>query len=130
MQEVFMKTWRYVCDGNKIENMKAFLYRSAHNIIVNEARKKKEISLDKLQSDGFDVANTDDRKMQSSAELSVLNKMMEDLESEDKELLTMRYLDDLKPEEIAEIKKVSPNLVSVRIHRVIKKIRKLEQENE
>jgi DNA-directed RNA polymerase specialized sigma24 family protein len=46
----------------------------------------------------------------------------------------MRFVDDLKPKEIAEILNLSPNVVSVRLNRAIEKLREMVgidlQENE
>ena len=54
VQESFIRVWNYIADGKEIENFRAFLYRTLRNIIVDESRKKKPISLDALQDEGFD----------------------------------------------------------------------------
>jgi len=36
---VFHKTWDYLAQGKKIDNMRAFLYRVAHNQIVDLYKK-------------------------------------------------------------------------------------------
>ncbi len=41
MQEVFLKAWQYVLQGKQIEHEKAFLYRIAKNLFINEIRTKK-----------------------------------------------------------------------------------------
>jgi RNA polymerase sigma factor (sigma-70 family) len=41
--------------------------------------------------------------------------------------ITMRYLDEMSPREIAEALGVSENVVSVRIHRGIEKLSKMAQ---
>ena len=45
MQETFTKSWQYISRGEKVDNLKAFLYRVANNLIIDEYRKKKELSL-------------------------------------------------------------------------------------
>jgi DNA-directed RNA polymerase specialized sigma24 family protein len=50
MQEVFLRAWEYMARGEEVHNMRAFLYRIANNLIVDESRKKREASLDYLQS--------------------------------------------------------------------------------
>ena len=44
LQETFLKTWEYIVAGNDIENVRAFLYRVATNLVINAAKKKKEQS--------------------------------------------------------------------------------------
>jgi len=36
VQETFCKTWKYIVDGNDIENIRAFLYKTANNLIIDE----------------------------------------------------------------------------------------------
>ena len=59
MQESFTRTWERLVDGEKIKNLKAFVYRVANNLIIDIYRKKKESSLDLLQEDGFDPGSDD-----------------------------------------------------------------------
>jgi RNA polymerase sigma-70 factor (ECF subfamily) len=44
MQETFMKAWVYVSQKNEVENMRAFLYKIANNLIIDFSRKKKRSS--------------------------------------------------------------------------------------
>jgi DNA-directed RNA polymerase specialized sigma24 family protein len=62
VQDTFMKTWKYLARGGKIEIMKAFLYHVLNNLIVDEYRKRKTGSLDVLLEKGFEpsVNQTED----------------------------------------------------------------------
>ena len=62
MQETFTRTWEYVAKGKKIDNLKAFVYRIATNIIIDEARRKKSVSLDDLMENGFEIKFSGDNK--------------------------------------------------------------------
>ena len=54
VQDTFMKTWKYLVKGGKVDVMKAFLYHILNNLIVDEYRKRKTVSLDKLLENGFE----------------------------------------------------------------------------
>ena len=55
VQDTFLKTLRYLTIGGKINTMKAFLYHTLNNLIIDEYRKnKKTVSLDVLIEGGFD----------------------------------------------------------------------------
>lgn len=54
VQDTFMKTWMYLVRGGKIDLMKAFLYHILNDLVVDEYRKRKAISLDVLIDKGFD----------------------------------------------------------------------------
>ena len=54
VQDTFLKTWDYIAQGKSITEMSAFLYRVARNCIVDQYRKRKTTSLDRLQEKGFE----------------------------------------------------------------------------
>src|SRR3989344_3414720 len=54
VQETFLKTWKYLVRGGKIEVMKAFLYHVLNNLIVDQYRKHKTASLDVLMEEGYE----------------------------------------------------------------------------
>lgn len=123
MQEVFMRAWEYINKGEKVLNMRAFLYRIANNLIVDESRKKKEASLDKLQEEGFDPGLDETGKINSRIEHSRVVNTLQHLDDNYRDILVMRYMNDLSPSEIAEVTGESANTVSVRIYRGLKQLR-------
>ena len=125
MQETFMKTWQYLCEGKKVENIRAFLYRVANNLIIDAARKKKEESLEDLMeaAKAMEPSYEGEKAIQSSAMISQMKEVMLTLPDEYREVLTLRYIDDLDPKEIAHILGISPNNVSVRLNRATKALK-------
>lgn len=124
MQETFMKTWQYMAAGKQIENIKAFLYKIAGNLVIDHSRKKREMSLDALEEAGVQFGNNDDEGV-DKMELERLRVAVEKLPVKYREIIVLRYVDDLSLQEIADLKAVSENVVSVRINRGIKKLRKI-----
>ena len=49
--------------------------------------------------------------------------MLRQLSEEDRDVLTLRFVDELEPREIAEVLGISANAASVRIHRAMKRLR-------
>lgn len=129
VQETFMKAWDYVREGNEVENMRAFLYQVATNIIIDEARKKKkrvEVSLENLQEGyGFDPGEDTRERMIDKLEGKLIMGFLNDLDEKYREAVYMRYIDNLQPREIALITGESENVVSVRIHRGLKRLRRI-----
>jgi RNA polymerase sigma-70 factor, ECF subfamily len=128
MQETFIKAWDYVRRGGEIKDMRPFLYKVANNLVIDESRKKKSYSLDLLQESGFDPVGEGTHEIQAAVEGKDIVQLLEHLEEEQREVLVMRYIDDLQPKEIARLLEVSENVVSVRIHRALKKLRKISEE--
>lgn len=126
-QEVFTKTWDYLGSGNTIENFKAFLYRTARNTVIDYHRKKKTQSLDYLLEEGFDVADTTSPKTQDVLDAKRIVSLLEDLDEKYKEILTLRYVQDLSIKEIALSINETENTVSVRIHRGLNQLQTLAE---
>jgi DNA-directed RNA polymerase specialized sigma24 family protein len=65
VQDTFMKTWGYLVKGGRIEKMKAFLYHTLNNLIVDEYRKRKHkgASLDTLLEEGFEPGINDSERL-------------------------------------------------------------------
>lgn len=123
MQETFTKTWEYIQKGNEIDNIRAFLYRVAHNICINESVRTKPLSLDLLEEEtGFEPEDRT-RTPEERAEVSLLLSKLKELRPPDRDLLTLRYVDDMSVSEIAELQGQVPNTVSVRIKRALEELK-------
>jgi RNA polymerase sigma-70 factor (ECF subfamily) len=128
MQEAFLRLWNELNKGADILNMRAFLYRIANNLVIDDVRKKKESSLDALQEMGWDVGEDKTHEMQDRVQFHDVLDTLKHLKSADRELIVMRYIEGLTPSDIAEVLQESPNTVSVRLHRAIKELRVLVKE--
>ncbi|MDB5238060.1 MAG: polymerase sigma-70 factor, subfamily [Candidatus Kaiserbacteria bacterium] len=126
VQEAFSRTWLYLSEGKRIEYIRAFLYRVANNLIVDGSRKKKSTSLDALMDDdGFEVADEtvkDPTYIQATREAI---SMLENMDEIYRTVITMRFIEEMSPGEIARALGISENVVSVRIHRGIERLQKV-----
>lgn len=124
-QDVFMRYWNYVKAGNSVQNTQAFLYRSAINAFSNEIRNKLQISsLEQMEEKGFEPV--EERKdIQINAEQREIITKMGQLEPEDRMLLILRYVEDLRVKDISEIMNISENTASVKIKRATEKLKKI-----
>lgn len=125
-QDVFLKAWSYMQQKHQILNMRAFLYRLADNLVIDWYRKRKATSLDTLIDAGFEPRDID-RKIEEQAEASLALAKLRELGEDDQKLITWRFVEDLSPREIGDILDQSENVVSVRIHRALKKLKSLLQ---
>ncbi|HEY4520417.1 MAG TPA: RNA polymerase sigma factor [Candidatus Paceibacterota bacterium] len=123
MQETFMKAWHFVSGGNEVENMKAFLYKVANNLVIDFYRKRKDNSLEALQEAGFDPGIDIRDNLFNNIESKRIAGKIQELEPLYRQALTMRYLEDLSPKDIANVVGETENVISVRIHRGIKKLK-------
>ncbi len=123
VQEIFKRFWE--CLGKeKIGNTKALVFKIANNLIIDSYRKKKEESLDELTERGFDIGSDEHEAILASVMGRELTSMLDKLSDTYRDLIVMRYIDDLPVYEIASIIGLSENIVSVRIHRGLTLLRK------
>lgn len=126
VQEAYSKTWVYMSEGKEIEYLRAFLYRVANNLIIDWSRKKKSSSLETMmEDDGFEPADDNVKDFADVPAAREAVKLLDQLEEIYRTAITMRYMDEMSPREIAEALGVSENVVSVRIHRGIEKLSKI-----
>lgn len=125
MQDTFTKSWQYIIAGTEVKNLKAFLYRVANNLIIDEYRKKKELSLDGLMAEGFDQGFDNRGKFENELDAKSVMKVVNMLDEKYREVVLMRYIDDLSPKEIAGIIGDSENNVSVKVHRGLKQLKEI-----
>lgn len=125
VQETFTKTWDYLAKGKEVEYLRAFLYRVCDNLIIDQARRKKSSSLDVLvDEDGFEVVDESIREPLDTPAIKRALESLSDLDEMYRVVVTMRYMDGLSPKEIAVALSLSENVVSVRIHRGVERLRK------
>ena len=125
VQETYMRVWQYLMKGNKVDNIRAFLYRVANNLIIDDSRKKKEDSLEVImeKSPGYEPSYEGHKKIEKSILYNQVVSGMDGLPPDYKEILVLRYIDDLDPKEIAQILETNANNVSVKINRAVKALK-------
>jgi RNA polymerase sigma-70 factor, ECF subfamily len=127
VQDTFMKTWDYLRQGKQVHNLRPFLYRVANNLIIDYSRKRKEDSLERVMEDNPSAEPVEDDK-QSPEHRLLLQQVRDSLKrlpEEAREILIMRYIDDLDPKDIAQVLNITPNHVSVKINRALKLLQQL-----
>lgn len=125
VQDTFVKTWEYLMRGGKIETMKAFLYHVLNNLIIDQYRKHKTVSLDTLLEKGFEPGFTEEERIINIVDGKVAVSLIKNLPPTYKKVIHMRYVDDLSLEEISNATGQSKNTVAVQIHRGIEKLKSL-----
>jgi len=136
-QECFLRAWDYLQKGQTIDAMRPFLYRTLRHLIIDEYRRKKPSSLEALAESAegnvedllpADESNTLERAFERHDGTRIL-EVLEELPEPYKESVVMRYVDGLSPKEIAEAIGESENVVSVRVHRGLKKLKAMLEDN-
>ncbi|MDR0750622.1 MAG: sigma-70 family RNA polymerase sigma factor [Tannerellaceae bacterium] len=137
-QETFVKVIMTIKQGRYTENgkFKAWITRIAHNLIIDyfrQERSENTISNDDVEVDLFNNIKLCDRTIEDmivrNQVLSDIKKLIQHLPDSQREVLEMRYYQDLSFKEIADITGVSINTALGRMRYAILNMRRLAAEN-
>lgn len=125
VQDTFIKTWRYLVRGGKIDVMKAFLYHILNNLIIDEYRKRKTTSLDVLLGKGFEPNTGDSKRIFDVLDGKAIILLIEQLPKTYQKVMRMKYVQDLSLKEMSLLTGQSKNTIAVQVHRGLEKLKLL-----
>lgn len=137
-QETFVKAIITIKQGKYVESgkFKAWITRIAHNLIFDHFRQEQKEKVIYNDDYEFDLMNnskfSDDNVetvMVKAQVMSDVRKLVDFLPDVQKEVLTMRYFDDLSFKEIADRTGVSINTALGRMRYAILNMRKMAEDN-
>lgn len=122
VSRTFTKAWEYLRDPNHaIQNSKAFLFRIAHNHIVDHWREQERAPLAmedfELEHHEISAPTHIGEDVDRSIDVAWLQKKLAELPEDERRLLLWRYVDELSIAEIAKLAKKSMGATYVAIHR-------------
>lgn len=131
-QDTFIKAWDYVRAGGDVKQFKAFLYKIMHNLIIDEYRRKKTEALDGMSDERRVHIDEDlavgsvwetEEKLDEEALIVKVHDQLTKLSPEYCAVVTLRFVEGFSPKEIAQMTGETENIISVRLHRAITKLR-------
>ena len=125
VQETFMKTWKYLAKEGKIDVMKSFLYHILNNLIVDEYRKRKSVSLDVLLEKGYEPSTDGRERLINMLDGKTAILLIARLPTKYQKIMRMRYVQDLSLQEMTLITGTSKKTLAVQLHRGLQKLRLL-----
>jgi RNA polymerase sigma-70 factor (ECF subfamily) len=123
--EVFLKAWNYIQEGKEVKSFSGILYRIARNTIIDLYRSKAaQPEVTSLYNEEVEASDENVwlKKMDISIEHQGIVQVIKKLKQEYQEVVTLRFIDDLSIEEIAEITGKKKIAVRVTLHRALKKL--------
>ena len=138
LQDVFYQFLKTVKDSmNPIEQVSAWLYRVARNLIINRSIKKREVELPVYQNEDSDEDVLSDFSevlfsQDSSPEMEYLRSLvwielenaLAELPPEQREIFELTELDDIPVKEISKTTGIAVNTLLSRKHYAVKHLRK------
>lgn len=121
--EVFLRGWEYTT-SSRVENPSALFYKIARNLIADFYRQRKEeVSLENVAD--VDSGENLQESVASRLESDDLILKIKLLKDEYREVLIMKYLDEMSIGEIADALEKTSNSVRVILHRAKKALRNI-----
>ncbi|MCD6454778.1 MAG: sigma-70 family RNA polymerase sigma factor [Candidatus Aminicenantes bacterium] len=131
-QEAFLKSYLSIKDFNARYSFSTWLWRIAHNLVIDHFRKKK---LNKVsfhaEVDGedveFDVPGNEKspyEKMLNKERREIIMEALEKIPPEMKELIILRHFNELSYQEIAEVTGLPFHAVKSKLYRAREALRK------
>jgi RNA polymerase sigma-70 factor, ECF subfamily len=125
LQETFMKAWRTLSENKQeIENLRAFIYRIAGNLIIDHYRSKHKEAFELKENhelaDNFSIEDTIDQAITKQK----LDEILKDLPEDAREIIIYKYIDSLRVREISHLCGKSVMNINVIAHRAMKQLKK------
>lgn len=123
-QNTFLKAWKKIGDfSSERGTVQAFLYTIARNLVIDTQRKKKEqilsVEIENLIPSGENL----EENFINGEIREEIRKSLEILPEEDREIVALKYFEDMDYKEIAEIVRKKEGAIRVRMFRALKILR-------
>ena len=128
VQEVFIKTYQNIKSFDTSQKFSPWIYRIAHNTFVNALRKNAKSPLRFFDFDTFVAHPVYEDTMPVEKEQKriskVIDKGLDKLSPEYREIIILFYIENLSYKEIADVLHIPIGTVSVRLLRAKKELKK------
>lgn len=124
--EAFLKAWQYLKEKRDVTNLQALLYSVARTVVIDHYRATNcvpgTVSLDETVSDeNAEVASEKFLKdMETKFDTTLVLEKLRGLKDEYRDVVIMRYLDEMSTGEIAAVLGKNASNVRVILHRATK----------
>ena len=135
--EVFLRLWQALQRGQEVRHVRGLLYKIARNLIIDTYRKRGAspdltsvtFSEDDSSSDSETLSDrgTGSRSIEAKADLGLILEQIGQLKDDYQDVLTLRLMDDLSFQDIAEILGKEAGAVRVLHHRALKALLRRQQ---
>ena len=134
---VFLKTWNYIVNDNleDIKTLKALIYKIARTTVIDHYRKnqlEKKIEIGaaenrlEIPDDKQDIA----RLMEVKSDFNIIAEKIDSLKEEYREVIVLRYINELSVGETAKVINKSKSNVRVLTHRALRALKDIIDEDE
>lgn len=101
----------------------AWLYRIARNEIIRDSYKKRLLAPFSFLRESSTEKRGLELRIQQNEQYEEIRKALTQLSDKDRELISLRFFEELSAEEVSEVLNISTTNVYVRLHRALKRLK-------
>lgn len=125
-QNTFLKAWKALATFCPEKGtIQGFLFSIARNLVTDYRRKKKEVLLDPDYMENICSAQDLEEEMATKEDKKVVLKALSRLDSLERQIIVLRYFEEMSFTQISQVVGMQEGALRVRVHRVLKKLRKI-----
>ncbi len=128
-QDIFIKAFNYFEKKKEVENAKSFIYTIAKNTVIDYWRKSKSVQESQL-GEGFFESIAENDNTETNIDYSIFLSLLDKLSESDREVIVLRFVEDMSSRDMAKLLGERENTILVRISRAKEKLRDLLKEIE
>ncbi len=128
--EAFSRTWvTFKEKGEEIENIQAFLYKTAKNLVIDHYRKKGKFQIVSANNPAIIDPRQDlEKNAVLNSDIEFIRKALSNLKEDYQNAIIWYYLDDLSISDVSELLGRTKEATRVLIHRALNALRdKIEE---
>lgn len=124
-QNAFVKAWRNLPNFSLNRGtFQSYLFTIARNLVIDGQRKRKEISLELTLGDNIEARDDSEERMWKNQSMEKVRNALSILDEADRQIIILRYFEEMRFEEIARIIGKRSGAVRVKVHRLLTVLRK------
>lgn len=123
--ETFLRTWKKFKDNinNPINNLKAFLYKTARNLVIDYYRNKDKFKLVSIDSVLMPDSNDLTEKAARNSDLNIIRTNLAELKDDYQNVIIWHYLEGFSIPEVAKLLDRTEQATRVLLHRALKSLK-------
>jgi RNA polymerase sigma-70 factor (ECF subfamily) len=131
LSKLFLQVWEYVRSGKTLRYLQSFLYTAANNALTDHYRRNAKAPIAVEDITLYDRPGEDETvpMIDAGFDRETIRGALGKLRPEFRDVLVMRYIDDMDISRMATLLDVSSNAIYVRVHRALKALRDVMKPN-
>lgn len=111
------------------KQLRAWLFRVAHNLIVDEVRRTSVRDADPLDSEQAARGPSVEEAVDQSLTLEATQSALEQINQQQRSIVLLRFISGLSTDEVADVLQISPGAVKASQHRALARLRQILSES-